>query len=93
MDPYKIILRPLITEKGTSLNEELNQYPFEVHVDANKNEIAAAVKQIYGVRVVNVRTMNRKGKVRRTRYKKFGRTRNTKRAVVTLHAEDHIDLF
>jgi len=35
MDPYKIIVRPMITEKGTSLNEALNQYPFEVHADAN----------------------------------------------------------
>jgi large subunit ribosomal protein L23 len=93
MDPYKIIVRPLITEKGTSLNEELNQYPFEVHAGANKAEIAAAVKQIYGVRVVNVRTMNRKGKVRHTRTRKVGHTSGFKRAVVTLHAEDHIDLF
>ena len=92
MDPYKIILRPLITEKGTSLNEKLNQYAFEVHLDANKLQIAEAVKLIYGVRVVNVRTMNRKGKMRRYRYK-TGRTRSSKKAVVTLFTEDHIDLF
>ena len=58
MDPYKIIVRPLITEKGTSLNEDLNQYAFEVHEDANKLQVAEAVKSIYGVRVVSVRTMN-----------------------------------
>jgi len=45
------------------------------------------------VRVVNVRTMNRKGKVRHTRTRKVGHTRSFKRAVVTLHEEDHIDLF
>jgi large subunit ribosomal protein L23 len=92
MDPYKIIVRPLITEKGTSLNEALNQYAFEVHGDANKLEVAEAVKAIYGVRVTSVRTMNRKGKVRRYGAK-TGRTRGSKRAIVTLHAEDHIDLF
>ena len=92
MDPYKIVLRPLITEKGTNLNEQLNQYPFEVHPDANKIQIAEAVKAIYGVRVVNVRTMQQKGKARRYRFK-VGRTRRRKKAVVTLHEEDRIDLF
>ena len=40
MDPYKIVIRPLITEKGTSLNEEQNQYPFEVSLGANKFQVA-----------------------------------------------------
>jgi large subunit ribosomal protein L23 len=92
MDPYKIVIRPLITEKGTSLNEEKNQYPFEVHLDANKIQVAEAVKAIYGVRVVKVRTMNHKGKAKRFRYS-VGRTKQTKKAVVTLHEEDRIDLF
>jgi len=92
MDPYKIVIRPLITEKGTGLNERLNQYPFEVHPDANKFQIAEAVKRIYGVRVAKVRTMNHKGKARRFRFAR-GRTRQSKKAVVTLHDEDRIDLF
>ena len=92
MDAYKIVIRPLITEKGTALNEGLNQYPFEVHPDANKFQVAQAVRAIYGVRVVNVRTMNYKGKARRFRFAK-GRTRQRKKAVVTLHDEDRIDLF
>ena len=92
MDPYQIIIRPLVTEKGTNLSEQENQYQFEVHPDANKVQVCDAVAQIYGVRVVNVRTINRKGKARRYRYK-IGRTSDTKKAIVTLHDEDHIDLF
>jgi large subunit ribosomal protein L23 len=92
MDPYQIIVRPLVTEKGTNLSEQENQYQFEVHPDANKVQIGSAVSQIYGVRVAKVRTVNRKGKARRYRYK-IGHTKATKKAIVTLHEEDHIDLF
>jgi len=92
MDPYQVVIKPLITEKGTSQNEALNQYAFHVHNRANKQQIREAVEQIYEVRVLKVRTMKRRGKVRRYRYT-HGRTAGMKKAVVTLHAEDHIDLF
>jgi large subunit ribosomal protein L23 len=92
MDPYQVVIKPLITEKGTSQNEALNQYAFHVHNRANKQQIREAVEKIYEVRVVKVRTMKRRGKVRRYRYTR-GRTAGMKKAVVTLHAEDHIDLF
>ena len=92
MDPYKTIIRPVVTEKGTILNEDLNQYLFEVSPDSNKFQIAEAVKAIYGVRVVRVRTINQRGKPRRFRLR-TGRTRDRKKAVVTLHDEDRIDLF
>ena len=92
MDPYKIILRPLITEKGTTLNEGLNQYAFEVNTGANKQQIVEAVQRIYGVRVTKVRTMNIRGKARRSRFR-MGHTKQRKKAVVTLHEEDRIDLY
>lgn len=92
MDPYQVVIKPLITEKGTVQNEELNQYAFQVHSRANKQQIREAVQTIYGVRVEKVRTMKRRGKQRRYRYTR-GRTAGMKKAVVTLHAEDHIDLF
>ena len=92
MDPYQVVIKPLITEKGTTQNESLNQYTFQVHEGANKIEIKQAVQAIYAVRVVKVRTMNRLGKARRYRYTR-GRTAGMKKAVVTLHPEDHIDLF
>jgi large subunit ribosomal protein L23 len=92
MDPYQVVIKPLITEKGTTQNEELNQYAFHVHNRANKQQIREAVEKIYEVRVLKVRTMKRLGKMRRYRHTQ-GRTKGMKKAVVTLHSEDHIDLF
>jgi large subunit ribosomal protein L23 len=92
MDPYQVVIKPLITEKGTAQNEKLNQYAFQVHRRANKQQIREAVEKIYEVRVTKVRTLKRLGKMRRYRYT-TGRTAGLKKAVVTLHPEDHIDLF
>ncbi len=92
MDPYQVVIKPLITEKGTTQNETVNQYAFQVHQRANKQQIREAVQRIYEVRVVKVRTMKRRGKMRRYRYT-HGRTAGMKKAVVTLHHDDHIDLF
>ncbi len=66
-EPYQIILRPLITEKGVELAGELSQYPFEVHRRANKAEIQRAVEALFAVRVKAVRTMMRHGKPKRLR--------------------------
>jgi len=92
MDPYQVVIKPLITEKGTTQNQALNQYAFQVHPRANKAQVREAVETIYEVRVLKVRTLKRRGKVRRYRYTR-GRTAGMKKAVVTLHPEDHIDLF
>ena len=92
MDPYQVVIKPLITEKGTIQNEELNQYAFHVHERANKQQIREAIEKIYEVRVEKVRTMKRQGKERRYRYT-HGRTAGMKKAVVTLNPDDHIDLF
>jgi large subunit ribosomal protein L23 len=92
MDPYQVVIKPLITEKGTAQNEKLNQYAFQVHHDANKQQIREAVEKIYEVRVDKVRTLKRVGKKRRSG-RTWGRTTGLKKAVVTLHPDDHIDLF
>jgi len=97
MDIYHIVIRPLITEKSTyqarqAAKEHGGTYSFEVHPLANKTEIKDAVEKIYRVRVVDVRTSNRPGKLRRFRYR-YGRTRMTKKAVVTVDKDSHIDLF
>jgi len=92
MDPYQVVIKPLITEKGTTQNETINQYAFQVHQRANKAQIREAVETIYDVRVLKVRTLKRRGKMRRYRYTR-GRTAGMKKAVVTLHPDDHIPLF
>ncbi len=103
MDIYHIIKRPLVTEKGTHQSKQSfgasrsrpgrgGAYSFEVHPEASKLEIKDAVEKIYSVRVQEVRTSMRMGKVRRYRYKS-GITRHWKKAVVVLKPEYHIDLF
>ena len=89
---YGVIIRPLVTEKGTYQSETLNAYAFQVAAGANKVQIKRAVEKIYNVKVVRVRTANRKGKPRRTGYK-WGTTSHWKKAFVVLHEDHHLDLF
>ena len=91
-DIYSVVVRPLVTEKGTHQSQIRNAYAFEVAPDANKAQVKQAVEKIYDVKVLSVRTANRKGKPRRTRYK-WGTTKHWKKAVVVLHPDHHIDLF
>ena len=92
-----VIRRPIITEKNTWLMEK-GQYSFEVSLDANKIQIKEAVEATFGVTVLAVNTMVVKGKKRsRMASRRGGRIEgaepNWKKAVVTLKAGDHIDLF
>ncbi len=89
---YGVIKKPLVTEKGTHQSQALNAYAFEVAPEASKAQIKQAVERIYNVKVVEVRTANRKGKPRRTGMR-WGKTRHWKKAVVVLHPDHHIDLF
>jgi large subunit ribosomal protein L23 len=92
-DSADIIKQILLTEKGTRLSEEQNKFLFRVNMDANKVEIKRAVEELFNVRVMAVNTMRRKGKKKRQRTAQFGMTAAWKRAVVTLHAEDSINLI
>ncbi len=91
-DIYTVVIRPLVTEKGTHQSSTLNAYAFEVNVGCNKTQIKQAIEKIYDVKVQDVRTANRKGKPRRSKMR-MGTTRRWKKAVVVLHEDYHIDLF
>jgi large subunit ribosomal protein L23 len=91
-DIYSVVIRPLVTEKGTHQSERRNVYAFEVSPTANKAQIKQAVEKIYNVKVLEVRTANRKGKARRYG-RRTGTTSRWKKAVVVLHSDQHIDLF
>lgn len=91
-DIYSIVIRPLVTEKGTHQSQTRAAYAFEVSPDANKAQIRQAIEKIYNVKVLDVRTANRKGKPRRAGYR-WGKTKDWKKAVVVLHSDHHIDLF
>lgn len=89
---HDLILAPVVSEKSYDLIERTNTYTFEVDPRSNKEEIRDAVETVFGVKVLRVNTMNRKGKTKRTGYK-LGKRKNVKRAVVTLAEGDSIDLF
>ena len=91
-DPRDVILAPVVSEKSYDLIEHNNTYTFMVDPRSNKSEIRSAVEQVFGVRVVRVNTMNRKGKLKRQGWK-MGRRKNTKRALVTLATGNSIDVF
>jgi large subunit ribosomal protein L23 len=91
-EAQKIIRRPLITEKSTRQKEEGRQYVFEVHRDANKIEIQSAVEQLFKVKVLQVRTSNVLGKVKRLG-RRYGKRPDWKKAIITLKEGDRIDFF
>jgi large subunit ribosomal protein L23 len=88
----KIIRRPLITEKSTRQKEESHQYVFEVDRDANKIEIQSAVERLFKVNVLQVRTSNVLGKVKRLG-RRYGKRPDWKKAIITLKEGDRIDFF
>jgi large subunit ribosomal protein L23 len=91
-DHRDVLLAPVISEKSYGLLEE-NKYTFVVAPDANKTQIKIAVEKVFGVKVVNVNTLNRQGKRKRTRTG-YGKRKDTKRAIVTLSAESKpIEIF
>jgi large subunit ribosomal protein L23 len=92
MDNTLIIIKPLITEKSTHQQNTRNTYAFQVNPSANKHQIKKAVEELYEVKVLDVRTMNRRGKPRRTKVK-MSKTSDWKRAVVKLDENSRIELF
>ncbi len=90
-DPRDVVIKPVVSEKSYSLLDNC-VYTFVVHPDANKTEIRQAVESIWGVRVIKVNTLNRKGKSKRFRYTQ-GKRPDSKRAVVKLAEGDSIEIF
>ena len=91
-----IIIKPIVTEKMTAITEKLNRYGFRVQPDANKIEIARAVQDLYNVTVIDVNTINYRGK-NKSRYTKAGLVKGSesafKKAIVTLKEGDTIDFY
>ncbi len=91
MDAREIIIRPIVSEKSFELIEQ-NRYTFEVAKTASKPQIAKAVEEIFNVAVADVNTMRVNGKPRRVRTR-AGKTRDWKKAIVTLREGDSIEFF
>ena len=95
-----IILRPILSEKGTMLSEALNKYVFQVKKQCNKLEIKAAIEEKFNVKIKKVATMNFKGKNKNMTIKSNGHVLRTKgnrsswkKAIVTLEEGFSIDLL
>ena len=91
-----IILKPMVTEKMTRLNEKLNRVGFIVDKKANKVEIKKAIEEFYNVKIVDVNTISYAGKTK-SRYTKAGfvkgRTNAFKKAIITLAEGENIDFY
>jgi len=95
-----IIIKPILTEKVTNLQESERKYGFKVHPSANKIEIKKAVEDRFGVKVEKVSTMNIKGKRKQMTIRSGGRVirtngrrSNWKKAIITLKEGDKIDFY
>lgn len=91
MNPYQILIRPVVTEKSTRLQEE-GRYVFEVPLHVTRTQVKEAVEKAFGVKVDRVNTLIVKGKTKR-----YGprvvRTRTWKKAIVRLKPGYSITLF
>ena len=91
MNSNDIIIRPVISEKTTSLMED-QKYVFQVARDANKLTVKKALKELFNVTPVKINIVNVRGKNRRLRYR-IGKRSAWKKAIVTLSAGDKIEIF
>lgn len=91
MDAYRIIKKPLHTEKSVTDRDKQSAYHFEVDKKADKIQIKQAIEKLFKVKVLKVRTMNKRGKPRKTRYGPL-KIHTWKKAVVTLAEGNTIDL-
>ncbi len=89
---YGVVIRPVVTEKSSAAYGARKEYAFRTHPKATKEQIKQAIEQLFDVRVLKVRTL-----LQRARLKTKGRTKGLsarwKKAYVTLHEDDSIEVF
>ena len=86
------VVRPLITEKTSAAFQDRGEYTFEVHPNATKPQIRQAIEELFGVKVTDVWTSNRRGKEKRMG-RTVGRRPSWKKAIVKLREGDTIEIF
>ncbi|MFC1613048.1 50S ribosomal protein L23 [Patescibacteria group bacterium] len=87
---YKILVRPMVTEKGTGLGK-YNKFLFEISSKANKLEVKSAIKELYGVMPAGINIIKMKGKKVGAMRRKTGKRRDWKKAIVSLKKGDYIN--
>lgn len=91
MDATQIIIRPVVSEKSYVLST-IGKYTFRVHPDAHKTQIRSAIEELFGVDVVDVKTLNVKSKPKRRGIYR-GNTRSWKKAIVQVKEGQEIPIF
>jgi large subunit ribosomal protein L23 len=91
-DIYSAVLQPVVTEKSSAAYGARKEYAFRTHPNATKRQIKDAIEQLFEVRVLKVRTLQQRAK-RKTMGKTKGLSPRWKKAYVTLHEEDSIEVF
>lgn len=91
MDSSQVIVKPVLSEKSYVLSAA-GKYTFRVHPDSHRTQIRQAVESLFGVHVIDVRTLTVKSKPKR-RGSTRGRTRNWKKAIVQVRAGESIPIF
>jgi large subunit ribosomal protein L23 len=92
MEHTQVLIRPVVSEKSYILSAA-DRYTFRVHRDAHKTQIRQAVEALFGVHVVEVRTMSVKSKPKRRGITAKGGTREWKKAIVQIRAGESIPIF
>ncbi len=97
MQPDKIIIAPVLTEKTNAMREaKVKKYTFRVDARANKLEVMQAIKELFSVRPLSCNIITAKPKPRSSRSRSAlhtGRTSSWKKAIITLKETDKIDVF
>ncbi|NRA64417.1 MAG: 50S ribosomal protein L23 [Pseudobacteriovorax sp.] len=92
MQPYSVIIKPLLSEKSNDVREETGQYTFVIRRDATKDDVKKAINKIWNAKVDSVRTLITRGKIKR-RGTNFSKPIKTKKAIVTLAKGETLPLF
>lgn len=91
-DSFDILVKPLLTEKVTSLQEQANRVAFMVRIDANKIDIKRAVEAVLKVKVKTVNVLTVMGKTKR-QGRFVGKRPDWKKAIVTLHEGEKLEMY
>ncbi|MCX6108577.1 MAG: 50S ribosomal protein L23 [Proteobacteria bacterium] len=92
MNPYNVLVKPLLSEKSNRARESANKYSFKVDLKATKGDVRKAIETLFDVKVSAVQTLITRGKIKR-RGNQVGHLSNTKKAIVTLVDGAKIGLF
>lgn len=87
-----LIIGPIVTEKATLQKEDTNTIVFKVAKHANKIQVKEAIEKLFKVKVLDVRSVNVRGKTKRVG-RNFGKLSNFKKAYVTLSKDSKISFF